>query len=238
MNDIIVNQYALDDRQGITSLMMNIKRHIGLVLSKSMIYRYMLINGIQSITRRKKRKYGRTPDDIIPNLIKRNFRANKPNQKWSIDISYINTGTGRLYLCAIKDMYDKSIVAHQVGKFMDNKLVITTVKKAISMNPPEQRKGLIVHSDQGVQFKSNPYKECLLINGITHSVSYKGSSVDNAPIESWFSALKCESLYLTSPRNKTMAIEMIDEYIYFYNHNRLQEQLGELTPLEYRNQYV
>lgn len=214
---------------------MNITRNIGIRLTKSTIYRYMRINGIQSITRKKKRKYDKTPLEIVPNLINRNFKATRPNQKWSIDLSYIHTGSGRLYLCAIKDMYDKSIRAHKISKYQDNLLVTSTLKRALEKTPQNQRTNLIIHSDQGVQFRSHEYKKILKQNNIKHSVSHKGVSVDNAPIESWFSALKCETLYLYPPRNRETAISTINKYVLFYNCERLQEQLGEKSPLEYRN---
>ena len=97
---------------------------------------------------------------------------------------------------------------------------------------------LIIHSDQGVQFRSNDYKKVLRANNVKHSVSHKGVSVDNAPIESWFSALKCETLYLEPPKDRDTAIYTINNYVTFYNYKRLQEQLGELTPIEYRNLHL
>lgn len=197
ISKIIYEQYCIDNRQGIRRLRMNIKAIYGVVLTNSTIYRYMKILNISSIIRKKK-KYSKIKHHKIPNLIQRNFNAIHPNQKWSIDITYIHTISGVEYLCCIKDMYDKSIVSHNQSRFMDNKLVIDTVKKAISLVSYNNRKGLILHSDQGVQFVGNEYGVLLESNEIKRSVSYKGSCVDNVPIESFFSSLKTECIYLYS----------------------------------------
>lgn len=101
---------------------MNIKTIYGIKLTNSTIYRYMNILNISSIIRKKKNKYSKVKHHKIPNLIKRDFNAIHPNQKWSIDITYIHTNSGVEYLCAIKDMYDKSIVSYNQSKFMDNNL--------------------------------------------------------------------------------------------------------------------
>jgi putative transposase len=213
---------------------MNIKKILGLSISNKTIYRYMKLHGIQSIIRRKRKKYCKIKHHEIPNLIKRDFNATAPNEKWSIDVTYIHTTTGVEYLCAIKDMYDKSIISYNSSKFNDNELVLTTLKRALKKVPYKDRRKLIIHSDQGSQFTSVPYKLHLKKNQVQHSVSYKGSCVDNVPIESWFSALKTECIYLSERFNRLDARKLIKNYISFYNKERLQLKLNELTPYEYR----
>ena len=93
---------------------------------------------ISSIVRKKKKRYSKVQHHKIPNLIKRDFNTTKPNQKWSIDITYIHTISGVEYLCAIKDMFDKSIVSYNQSRFIDNALVLTTVKNAIREVPYRQ----------------------------------------------------------------------------------------------------
>lgn len=214
---------------------MNIKKIYGLALTNKTIYRYMRLNNIQSITRKKVQRYNKVSHHNIPNVLQRNFTTTSPNEKWSIDVSYIFSREGKQYLCAIKDLYDKCIVSNTVSRFNDNKLVLDTVKEALNSVPDHQRKNLIIHSDQGYQFTSIQYKELLKRNNIIHSVSFKGSCVDNVPIESWFSALKSESLYIYKPETNLEARLIIEKYVYYYNNERLQEQLKELTPLEYRS---
>lgn len=194
----------------------------------------MRLNHVQSIIRKKKRKYSKVKHHQIPNLLQRDFSTTHPNQKWSIDISYLFPKGKNLYICAIKDLYDKSIVAYTISNRNDNKLVLDTLEAALKGVSLEQRVGLILHSDQGTQFTSHPYKEVLNRNQVMHSVSYKGSCVDNVPIESWFSALKTESIYLYKQLTPERMIEIVQSYVKYYNEVRFQEQLKELTPIQFR----
>lgn len=121
---------------------------------------------------------------------------------------------------------------------MDNTLVSYVVKQAINNVPYKQRKGLILHSDQGVQFTSETYKLLLKHNKIKHSVSYKGSCVDNVPIESFFSSLKTECIYLYGNITRELSKILVEKYIKYYNYDRFQEKLKELTPIQYRCQFL
>lgn len=194
----------------------------------------MQLHGVQSIIRKKKKKYSKVQHHSIPNLIKRDFYASAPNEKWSIDVTYIHTSSGVEYLCAIKDMYDKSIISYNSSRFNDNELVLTALDNALKKVPYSSRKGLIIHSDQGSQFTSLAYGLKLKKNRVRHSVSYRGSCVDNVPIESWFSAFKTECIYLHGKFDRQTARKLIDTYIEYYNFERLQEQLNELAPYEFR----
>lgn len=217
---------------------MYIKKIHGTILTRSTVYRYMRLNNIQSIIRRKKHQWGTKPHIEIPNLLKRDFTTKHSNQKWSIDISYLFTTGKTLYLCAIKDMHDKSIISYTISKYMTLDLVQNTVKKAVFSVPFNQRIGLILHSDQGSHFTSLPYAKLLKDNNITHSVSFRGNCVDNSPIESFFSALKTECIYLYKKTNEDEMIKLVDEYIKYYNEERLQLKIKELAPIEYRKQVL
>ncbi len=192
---------------------MNLKKIHGLILTKATVYRYMRLNGIQSIIRKKRYHWGTKPHHQIPNLLKRDFTTKKPNQKWSIDVSYLFTIGRIIYLCAIKDLYDKSIISYTISRFNNNPLVLETVKKAVKRVPLAHRENLILHSDQGSQFTSPPYAKLLKEHDVRHSVSFRGSCVDNAPIESWFSALKTESIYLYDKLSEFEMISIVDQYI-------------------------
>ena len=122
-----------------------------------------------------------------------------------------------------------------MSNFIDLRLVLDTVNEATRIVPYEQRKELILHSDQGWHFTNSAYIELLRENNITQSISYKGSSVDNVPIESFFSCLKSECIYLKENLYKDEIEETIDDFIYYYNNERLQEKIKELTPIEYRS---
>jgi putative transposase len=234
VNQMVVEQYEKDNRQGIRRLRMNIKKVYGVCLTNGTVYRYMRLNRVQSVIRKKKHKYGKLAHHHIPNLLQRDFSTTGPNQKWSIDISYLFTVGKTMYICAIKDLYDKSIIAYTLSQRNDNQIVLDTVGKALSSVLPQQREQLILHSDQGYQFTSTSYREILKQNHVNHSVSYQGSCVDNVPIESWFSALKTECVYLFRRLTQEGMIQVVSDYVIYYNEKRLQEQLKELTPIQYR----
>ena len=233
-NEIVVKMHEKNKTWGIRQIRMQIKKIYGVIVTNFTVYRYMRLNDIQSITRKKTHRYSKLPHHQIPNLLQRNFTTFFSNCKWSIDISYIFATDGVKYLCAIKDMYDKSIIAYNVSKFIDLKLVLETVQKAIDKVPFEQRQNLILHSDQGWHFTNIAYINLLKKNNIIQSISAKGSSVDNVPIESFFSTLKSECIYLIKNLKIKDIDETIDEFIEYYNNERLQEKTKELTPLEFR----
>ena len=235
INKMILKTYNKHPEQGIRQIRMNIKRKYGVILTNYTVHRYMLINNIQATSRRKTHGYSKLPHHDIPNLLRRNFNTNMSNKKWSIDISYIFGYNGVRYLCAIKDLYDKSIISHSVSKFIDLKLVLDTMTKAIKKVPYKQRKELILHSDQGWHFTNWQYRKLLKDNQITQSISAKGSSVDNVPIESFFSCLKSECIYRINKLDVNDIEQIVDKFIKYYNTNRLQEKLKELTPFEYRS---
>ncbi len=238
INDLVMAIYHQDNRWGIRSIRMQIKTAYGLCLRNATVYRYMRINGIQSIVRRKTHAYPKVDHHDIPNLLHRDFTTDSSNKKWSIDITYLFCRDGLAYLCAIKDMHDKSIVSWRLSRFIDHKLVMDTLNQAIESVPYEQRRHLILHSDQGWHFTHPVYQQRLIDNHITQSISAKGSSVDNCPIESFFSALKTECIYL----HKNLYLKNLDtivkEYMFYYNNQRLQEKIKELAPITFRKQVL
>lgn len=237
-NQLVLDTYSKNNTWGVRQLFMQIKKLHNISIPEPTIYRYMQINNIKSITRKRTHRYSKIQHHKLPNLILRNFNANNINEKWSIDISYIFANNGLMYLCAIKDMYDKSIVAYNISNFIDLKLVLDTVKLAISKTPLKQRKNLILHSDQGWHFTNWQYMKLLKENNITQSISSKGSCIDNVPIESFFSILKTECIYLKQNLQKNEIPEVVNNFIWYYNNERLQEKIQELAPIEFRKQVL
>ena len=233
-NVIVVKMHEKNKTWGIRQIRMQIKKIYGLLVTNFAVYRYMRLNDIQSITRKKTHRYSKLPHHQIPNLLQRNFTTFCSNCKWSIDISYIFATDGVKYLCAIKDMYDKSIIAYTISKTLDLPFVLNTVQQAVNLVPWEQRKNLILHSDQGFHFTNIVYQKLLADNNIIQSISAKGSSVDNVPIESFFSTLKSECIYLIKNLKVKDIDETIGKFIEYYNNERLQEKIKELTPFEFR----
>lgn len=213
---------------------MKLKKIHGTFTTKATVYRYMKLNGIQSIIRKKTKHYSKVNHHSIPNLLQRDFTTERSNQKWSIDISYLPTVSTTLYLCAIKDLHDKSIISYKISPHNDLKLVLDTLKQAARNVPRYQRKGLILHSDQGGQFTSPIYSKWLKRFGIKHSVSAKGSCVDNCPIESFFSQFKSECMHLNHQISNQKMFELVHEYIKYYNEERISIKIKELTPYEFR----
>ena len=199
------------------------------------ILRVMQKYNLLSVVRRKKyRNYG----DYLhryPNLLNRDFKADRPNQKWVTDISYIKTQQGTLYLSVIRDLYDNSIVAYKTGTEQNINLVLSTIRAA--KRKEKVTAELQLHSDQGFQYTSPAYFNLTKSYGITPSMSRRGNPYDNAMAENFFSILKTECIYRTKLKTYEDARILISEYIHFYNNERIQLKT-KLTPLEKRSQYV
>jgi len=199
------------------------------------ILRVMQKYGLLSVIRRKKyRNYG----DYLhkyPNLLNRNFSAERPNQKWVTDISYIHTKQGILYLSVIRDLFDNSIVAYKTGTEQNINLVLSTIREAKKKEKITAE--LQLHSDQGFQYTSTAYFKLTQSYGITPSMSRRGNPYDNALAENFFSNLKTECIYRTKLQTYEEARLLIGEYIHFYNNERIQLKT-KLTPLEKRSQFA
>ena len=168
------------------------------------------------------------------NLLKRQFRADKPNNKWVTDISYIHTREGVLYLSMIRDLYDNSIVAYKTASRQTVNLVLDTIRLAMRKEKKRVAAELQLHSDQGFQYTSEAYFKLTQSYGITPSMSSKGNPYDNAMAENFFSILKTECIYRHKPKTLKEANELIDRYIYFYNNERIQNKTG-VAPLTLRH---
>ena len=199
------------------------------------VLRVMQKYNLLSVVRRKKyRNYGECLHRY-PNLLNRDFKAERPNQKWVTDISYIKTGQGTLYLSVIRDLYDNSIVAYKTGTEQNVNLVLSTIKEAKKKEKVTTE--LQLHSDQGFQYTSTAYFKLTQSYGITPSMSRRGNPYDNALAENFFSILKTECIYRVKLKTYEEARLLIAEYIHFYNHQRIQFKT-KLTPLELRSQFV
>ena len=199
------------------------------------ILRIMQKYGLLSMIRRKKyRNYGEYLHKY-PNLLRRTFSAERPNQKWVTDISYIHTKQGVLYLSVIRDLFDNSIVAYKTGTSQNVNLVLSTIRDAKKKEKVTAE--LQLHSDQGFQYTSHAYFNLTKSYGITPSMSRRGNPYDNAMAENFFSILKTECISRVQLQTYAEAKLLIDEYIHFYNHQRIQLKT-KLTPLEKRCQFV
>jgi putative transposase len=170
---------------------------------------------------------------IAPNRLERNFTADRPEQVWLADISYIPTDEGWLYLAAIKDMATREIVGWSMADHLRSELCIDALVMALQRHPLSP--GLIHHSDRGVQYASEPYRAVLERHGIVQSMSRRGNCLDNAPMESVFAALKVEHVHQCRFRTREEARAAVFDYVeVFYNRQRLHSALGYRTPIEAR----
>ena len=199
------------------------------------ILRIMQKYGLLSVIRRRRfYKHGEHLHKY-DNLWKQNFKADRPNQKWATDISYIHTKQGVLYLSIIRDLYDNSIVAYKTARQQTVNLVLDTIKAA--KRKEKITAELQLHSDQGLQYTSQAYFKLTQSYNITPSMSSKGNPYDNAMAENFFSILKTECIHRTKLKTYEEARLLIGEYIRFYNNERIQSKT-KLTPMEFRSQYV
>ena len=207
----------------------------GIYRNPKTILRIMQKYNLLSAVRRKKYQHYGDALHRYPNLLNRDFHAERPNQKWVTDISYIKTGQGFLYLSVIRDLYDNSIVSYKTGTEQNINLVLSTVREA-------KRKEKVtaewqLHSDQGFQYTSQAYFRLTQLYNITPSMSRRGNPYDNALAENFFSILKTECIYRAKPRTYEEARLLIGDYIHFYNYQRIQLKT-KLTPMEFRHQSV
>ncbi len=172
---------------------------------------------------KKKHKNERIEANIKPNLLKRNFTTDAPNKVWDTDVTYLIFKGSRAYLSTIIDLYDRHVVSYKISKHNDNKLVMDTLNEAIAKEKDVH--GLILHSDQGFQYTSNEYKAICESNGITISMARKGTPIDDSPIESWHSLLKKETLYNNNITSLQGYIQLVEDWILFYNTTRLKSNV-------------
>ncbi len=199
------------------------------------IWRIMHKYGLLAEIRRRRYKSAGQQLHRYPNLLNRNFSAQRPNQKWVTDISYIQTGQGTLYLSIIRDLFDNSIVAFKTHVRQSVKLTLDTVRAAVENEAVTAE--LQLHSDQGFQYTSHEYFNLTKSYGIIPSMSRRANPYDNAMAENFFSILKSECIRRVKIRTFDEARQLIDEYIHFYNFERIQLKT-KLTPYEKRCQFA
>ena len=226
--DYLIIKEIFDDSKGtygFRRVLEGVKIKYGVIFNHKKVLRIMKKYGLipryykepKSNTTKK-----RIEENVKDNLLKRNFKADKPNQKWCTDITYLIYNGGRAYLSSIIDLYDKKIVAYVISRSNDNKLVIDTILQAIAKR--KDVTGVILHSDQGFQYTSNEYRSICEAKGIQISMSKKGSPVDNSPIESWHSLLKKEVLYTNTITSLSQYIVEVENWIEFYNTERIKNK--------------
>ena len=213
----------------------------GVYISPTTCHKYMNKElELRSITRRKKKSYDTgSRHNVFKNLINREFKANKPNEKWCVDFTYLFLKNGnKRYNCTIIDLYDRSVVASITGKEITASLAKDALAKAMQDNPNAVKGGLILHSDQGSQFTSNEFIAACENCGITQSMSRAGCPYDNAPMERYFNTLKSELIYQYQYSSDEELNKGISDFAYvWYNHKRPHGYNDGLTPSQKRKNF-
>jgi transposase InsO family protein len=211
----------------------------GISIGRKRVERIMKENNIVPITVKKFKATTNSNHDypISLNILNRQFNVDAPFKAWVSDITYVHTDEGWLYLAAIMDLYSGKIVGWAMDSTMTQQLVINALKQAIGRaNPP---RGVLCHSDRGVQYASKKYRRILAFYGFKQSMSRKGNCWDNACMESFFGTLKTELVYHERYKTRRQARLSIFDYIEtFYNRIRLHSKLGYQSPENYEKERI
>lgn len=207
----------------------------GCVINHKTVQRLMKELGITCRVRMKKYKsYKGEVDKVAPNLLERNFEAERPNQKWVTDVTEFNLFGQKLYLSPILDLYSRDIVSYSISDKPVLSMVTQMLDKAFTKIPDGTN--LILHSDQGWQYQHKQYQRLLCKKGIRQSMSRKGNCLDNAVIENFFGLLKSELLYLQKFDSMEHFKNELADYLDYYNNRRSKARLKDLPPAIHRQQ--
>ena len=211
----------------------------GCDISENTVAKLMAKRGLKA---RNGKGYKYFPDvmahnHVSDNLLRRNFTASRPDEKWVSDITYIKVEKGFVYLAVVMDLFSRKIVGWSLDTTMTNQLIIDAFNMARGSRNVEP--GLILHSDRGVQYRSGEYQALLLSEKIRPSMSRKGNCWDNAAMESFFARFKVEALYAEDVSNKKEAYSCVFDYIeMFYNSHRRHSTLGYKSPNTVEQEYL
>lgn len=191
--------------------------------------------GLKSTVRPKRyQSYKGSVGKVAPNLLERKFEASKPNQKWVTDVTEFNIKGERIYLSPIFDLYHQEIISYEIADRPQISSVMQMLQSAFKQLGPKDKP--MLHSDQGWQYQMGQYRQAPQKQGVTQSMSRKGNCLDNAVMENWFGVMKTEFCY----RKRFESVESfkteLQEYIHYYNHDRIKQKLKGWNPVQYRTQ--
>ena len=200
------------------------------------VHRIMRALKIRAVIRKKKNTYRHvTPEAVAENKLSRDFNASRPNEKWATDVTEfkIPHSGKKLYLSAILDLYDRTVVSYVISHRNNNDLVFKTFDKAIAANPDAKP---VFHSDRGFQYTSRTFQTKLKTQNMEQSMSRVGRCIDNAPTEGFWGIIKSEMYCMYTIVDEASLRAAIDQYIDFYMNERLQERFGGKAPAEVRQE--
>jgi transposase InsO family protein len=210
-------------------------RNDGWIVNSKTVRRLMAELGLKCTVRAKKYKSYKGPaGQAAPNTLARQFEAEHPNEKWVTDVTEFKVAGEKLYLSPVLDLYNAEIVAYQTDTRPRYALVGNMLEKALKRLPQGAKP--MVHSDQGWQYRYHSYRNRLEEIGLEQSMSRKGNCHDNATMESFFGTLKSEFYHRERFDSVAQLQAGLDEYIHYYNHERIKMKLNGLSPVAYRSQ--
>jgi transposase InsO family protein len=208
----------------------------GIIINHKTVFRLMNLLGLKSIIRVKKYKsYKGEQGKIAPNVLERNFTATAPNQKWATDVTEFSVCGRKLYLSPIIDLFNQEIISYELTERPVFNQVVMMLKKAFKKIP--NNTNLVLHSDQGWQYQMKQYQYLLQQKGIIQSMSRKGNCLDNAVIENFFGIVKTELFYIQKFKSIEHLKQEINQYIHYYNNERIKSNLNKMSPIKYRAHY-
>ena len=232
INNIFVENKG---RYGYRRITLELKNR-GYKINHKTVQRLMKQLGLISIVRPKRRynSYKGTIGKVAKNILKRDFKATKPNEKWATDITEFKVHNEKLYLSPIVDLFNGEIVSYNISRRPMFNQVVDMIEKAFSKIPNNTY--LVLHSDQGWQYQMNQYQKLLRNKCVIQSMSRKGNCLDNACAENFFGILKSELFYVKEKEyNNVDELEKdIIEYIEYYNNKRIKGKLKGMSPVQYR----
>lgn len=223
----------LDDPEFGYRLVADEVRARGLAVCDRTVWRICRDNGWWSAFGKKKGRGGKRPGPPVrEDLVNRDFTADRPNQLWLTDITEHGTSEGKLYLCAVKDVFSNRIVGYSIGPRMKSRLAVDALENAVARRGDVS--GCLVHSDRGSQFRSRKFAHALNRHGLLGSMGRVGAAGDNAAMESFFSLLQKNVLNKRSWADRhQLRLAVVFWIERTYHRRRRQAALGKLTPVEY-----
>ncbi len=217
-------------------------RHHKINVNDKRVLRICRKMSIQSTIKWKPKSCTRSSNDpahIARNYLNRDFHADAPNEKWLRDVTefkyYIGIEVHKIYLSAILDLYDRRIVAYKIGDHNDNSLVMNTFDESVAVEPDAHP---LFHSDRGFQYTSKQFCTKLKKHHMKQSMSRVAQCIDNGPMEGFWGILKRETYYGKRFTEKATLVKTIEDYITYYNTERIQRKLRLMTPVEYHESYA
>lgn len=210
-------------------------RRRGEAVNHKTVQRLMVEMGLKSLVRPKKyRSYKGQAGRVAPDLLQRQFTAERMNQKWTTDVTEFNVAGEKLYLSPVMDLHNGEIIAFETARRPVFKLVRNMLDKALNRLDDKDRP--ILHSDQGWHYQMKDWSRLLESRNITQSMSRKGNCLDNAAMESFFATLKSEFFHPNRFETIDSLRDGVEDYIDYYNNDRIRMKLKGLSPVQYRTQ--